>query len=397
MSEDLDQVGDTIFQLGLNVPNEVYSQEFLLTSKPGPKLQWTAGLFYFNNRDTYDVSYNKYPAFGVVAPVLHAGGSSTKTQSYAAFLDATYEVSPQFFVTAGVRYAHDTVTDAYYISPFSFTKTPVPSLKANRVTPRVVLRYKPNDQSSIYASYTRGYKAGVIDVGGASSNRVKPETIDAFEVGYKYSDRALSFEAAGYYYKYKNLQVSLFKQATAQLVNAATSEIYGAEGQVRYDFDEHFQVNLGASWTHARYTDFPEAPVYTRCPTAAGCGFGTSFFILPTNLKDVHMQRSPDFTGNIGARYRTTVAEGELVLSGNLYYTSKFYYSPSGTQFPQNGYEVLTLRAQWTDPSDHYSLAVFGDNVTNSRYRTQVQYNNFGIGATWSAPVTYGVEVGVKF
>ncbi len=42
-------------------------------------------------------------------------------------------------------------------------------------------------------------------------------------------------------------------------------------------------------------------------------------------------------------------------------------------------------------------VAVYGTNVTNHRYRTQVQYNSFGIGAAWSAPASWGVEVGAKF
>ena len=32
-----------------------------------------------------------------------------------------------------------------------------------------------------------------------------------------------------------------------------------------------------------------------------------------------------------------------------------------------------------------------------SRYRNQVQYNGFGIGAGWSAPAVWGVEFGAKF
>ena len=109
------------------------------------------------------------------------------------------------------------------------------------------------------------------------------------------------------------------------------------------------------------------------------------------------MQRAPAFTGNVGARYRTDLAGGELQLSGNLYYTSKFFFGPSGIQFPQKGYEILSLRAQWTDPSDHYQIAVYGDNITNNRYKTGVQYGNNGIGANWSKPTTYGVEFGLKF
>jgi len=42
------------------------------------------------------------------------GGSSTNTKSYAAFADLTMNSSDKFFVTAGARYSHDEVTDAYF-------------------------------------------------------------------------------------------------------------------------------------------------------------------------------------------------------------------------------------------------------------------------------------------
>jgi len=58
---------------------------------------------------------------------------------------------------------------------------------------------------------------------------------------------------------------------------------------------------------------------------------------------------------------------------------------------------VLALRAEWTDPSGRYTAAAYGDNVTNTRYRTQLFANSFGIGSSWNAPAIYGVTLGVKF
>ena len=58
---------------------------------------------------------------------------------------------------------------------------------------------------------------------------------------------------------------------------------------------------------------------------------------------------------------------------------------------------MLSARAQWNAPGDRFSVALWGDNLTDNRYVTQVQYNNFAIGSTWSSPLTYGVEVGVQF
>ena len=404
MSQDLDQIGMTIFQIGFPVENNTWSQEFLLTSRPGGRLQWTAGLFYFSNQDAWQTFIDNAGAVEGEGRV-RLGGSGTNTKTFAAFADLTYEFTPSLFLTVGGRVSHDRIDDAYYILPGSGHRTPVTdeqadAVKQERFTPRLVLRYMPTEQSSLYASYTQGYKAGILDVGGATGNPVEPEKVHAFEVGYKYGGRGLSLDISGYYYDYKDLQVSLYRgnPPSAQIVNAASSEIYGIEGQLRYDVTEQFQVNLGASWTHARYKRFENVPIYLRCPDIAGCGGGTSFYILTgVTLRDVTMQRTPKFTGNIGASYSADVGGGQLLLSGNLYYTSKFHFGPSGIQFPQKGYEVLSLRAQWTDPSERYTVGLWGDNVTNSRYRTQVQFNNFGIGSTWSAPVTYGLDFGVKF
>ena len=327
----------------------------------------------------------------------------------------------------GGRFSHDVVSDAYFTAnPFTFQYTgptglPVPftgtpgtrirvdTLSDDSFTPRVVLRYKPDEDSSIYASFTRGYKAGILNVGGLSQQPVKPENIDAFELGYKYDDRTLAVDLAGFYYDYSNLQVSSFQSGAAQIRNAASSRVYGLEAQLRYRVSDAFNLTGGVAWTHARYRSFANAPYYGYCDPTAGAasplfcvppafgGLGAGAIVQSsTDASGFHMQRSPEFTGNVGANYTADLAGGRLNLSGNLYYTSSFYFDPE-QQFRQKGYEVLALRAEWTDASDRYSVAVFGDNVTNSRYQTQVLFNTLGIGSVWNAPTTWGVSVGVKF
>jgi iron complex outermembrane receptor protein len=401
---NLDHSALPIFAFGLPVDNSTFSQELLLTSKASSTLQWTAGLFYFQNRDTYETFIDNTGR-------VRLGGSGTLTRSYAAFADLTYEITPQLFITAGGRLAHDEIDDAYYITPFSGVRTFVTAAQADAVsrntfTPRIVLRYKPDDDSSVYASYSKGYKAGILDVGGSTGNPVSPEDVDAFEVGYKFDNRTFGIELAGFYYDYSDLQVSLFTGSppSAQILNAASSEIYGLEGQVRWNPGEGFRVNAGATWVHARYREFRDAPVYSGCTTLgaavqANClANGVSFIILPgQTLRNVTMQRTPEFTGNIGASYEFDLAGGELNLSGNLYYSSSFFFGPSGIQFESPAFENLSLRAQWNAPQDGWYVAVFGDNITGARYPVQAQFNNFGIGATWNDPVTWGLEVGMNF
>ncbi len=420
---DLDATALPFFGLFVGVKDDTWSQEFLLNSKAGGRLQWTAGANYFQFKDTWDVG----ASFGG-SPIGPFGGSTTTTKSIAAFLDMTYELSDKVFITAGARYSHDEVVDSDFVTnpfttsyfgpnheviPFPFgnpgVHIPVAALKNNSVTPRFVIRYKPNDQSSIYASFTKGYKAGILDVGGLSQQPIKPETINAFEAGYKFDNRTFSFDFAGYYYDYKNLQVSSFQSGAAQIRNAASSEIYGLEAQFRYRVSNAFSIYGGGAWTHARYKSFPNAPFYSYCdPTAPATsalwcvpqalgGFGPGAIVqASTDASGFHMQRSPEFSGNLGASYKMDIGGGEATLSGNLYYTSSFYFDPE-QQFKQDGYALLSLRAQWVDPSKRFTVAVFGDNVTNKRYQSQVLFTTLGIGSVWNSPTTYGVSLGAKF
>jgi iron complex outermembrane receptor protein len=439
-SENLDQVGLPIFQLGLPIKDETWSQELLLTSKPGTALQWTAGFFFFSNKDTWitriDPGSDAVTGGPTTVPI-RLGGSGTTTQSYAGFVDATYQVSDRLFLTAGVRYSHDIVKDAYFntrgLAPSitlldgTVVQTPngiasVPSISSNHATPRAVIRFKPNDNSSIYASYTKGYKAAILDVGGSCQdgpayrcNPIKPEDIDSFEIGYKYSNNGFSFETSAFYYNYRNLQVSEFLgEAQAYIVNAAKSEIYGIDAELRFKLNDNITLNAAGAWTHARYKTFggqtvidpvtgqptvSGAPIYASCPggvQATGCVQVISNQGIV--LHDVHMQHVPDFTATFGPRFTTGQTEhGEFSFSGNLYYSSSFYFSPSGTQFKQPAYATLDLRAQWDDPSERFMVAAYMTNLTSHRYRTQVQYNGFGIGASWNPPPSWGFEVGAKF
>jgi iron complex outermembrane receptor protein len=400
--EDLDDTAVKIFAIHIIVDDKTFSQEFLLTSKPGSRLQWTTGLFYLDYKDIFHTRLGAATPQDRLASIAYLKLGTT-TRTLAGFADLTYEITPRLFLTAGARYARDKIHKPFFSFPQVGIEdpvlTPVPGLKDTKITPRVVLRYKPSEESSIYASYSKGYKAGIIDFGAFDRNVVKPEDINAFEIGYKYDDRRLALDLSAYYYDYKNLQVSLYKgaNATAEVVNAANSEIYGLEGQVRYRISGRFEVNAGAAYTHGRYKHFADAPIYTRCTSPDCVANGLSFVVVPTPLDNVTMQRTPAFTGNVGGRYGADLAGGALTLSGNLYYSSKFYFGPSGIQFPQKAYEVLALRAEWTDPSEHYSIALFGDNVTGTRYKTQVIFGSFGIGSAWSAPATWGVQLGAKF
>lgn len=373
---DVEEDGTTAKIDSVDYP-EVYrnfSQELDLASRTGASLQWLLGAVYFHD-DEFDVFNESYPA---VVPSLLTGG--VVVHSEALYGDATYNVWNNLFLTAGLRYSHDELHEYFESGPYF-----VPYTQADtgfvHWSPRFVARYDVDDRSNIYASYSTGYKRGAFNALGLSTVPVKPETITAYEVGYKRSDRGYHVEAAAFYYDYSNLQVNQFLEQTTILVNAAKARIYGAELGGGLNFLEHFTLEGGLSYVHARYLSFPNAPAEAWCPpSAAPCTannvegapggrqtFPAGIEDYPGNAAGNPLTNSPDFSAKLNLIYQHELPVGSMVLSSNVAYQTAVYFD-FFKQVEQPAYVVANLSASWLSPDHKYDLSVFCDNVGNEAY-----------------------------
>ncbi|MCE7796423.1 TonB-dependent receptor [Sphingobium sufflavum] len=393
---DNDQTAADINYNRIPVTGRTFTQEFILASKPGGRLQWTAGLFYFNYVDQLSPL-----GLGTSSSNVYAEGAShSRTQSIAAFADFTYEAIDNLFLTVGARYSHDRFDRGAFrlslVNPaFDLINQSFAPLDTDRVTPRAVIRYAVDNATSVYASYTKGYKAPLVDV--IAGGIVRPEQMDAYEIGIKHATRQLSLNLSSWYYDYKDLQISIYKDNLSQILNAATARIYGVEGDVTYRPTSDLTITAGGALVDGRYKSFPNGSYYDICGNPATCGTNYGFWTLfPSNSSGKRMQRSPTFTASLGASYGIDVAKGRLNLSGNLYHSSQFFYDLS-EQFRQGSYNLLGLRAEWTDPSGNIKLAVYGENLLGEEYTTQVAYHAPSIGVGWAAPATFGASIRYAF
>jgi iron complex outermembrane receptor protein len=116
------------------------------------------------------------------------------------------------------------------------------------------------------------------------------------------------------------------------------------------------------------------------------------------------MLRAPDWSFNLGGDYTVPTSAGDLVLTANLAYTSR--YAPSSTALALTGsgqrYEqptttLVNLRAAWHMPGDRWTLSVFGNNVTDERYYVLISGNAFGDAAVEAKPRNWGVRADYRF
>jgi outer membrane receptor protein involved in Fe transport len=226
----------------------------------------------------------------------HNYGQSTALTSKAVFGEITYKAIPDLLTfIGGMRFTDDQKTQNDRILLYS-TLVPIgttnenggiPGTGANaydstkqdfqKITGHFTTQYTPKfdftDQTQIYASYSRGYKAGGANPGIEASNNpfdlpltYKPEFIDAYEVGTKNQLLNNTLQANGdvYYYDYYGLQVSAIQSNTSinQNINARA---WGAEGKFLWQPSDRWQ--FGLSGAHEESNIVNTQLVDTRNPT----------------------------------------------------------------------------------------------------------------------------------
>ena len=158
---DLDSSDLPIFAVRFEPSSTTFSQEFDLTGTVGD-LEWVAGAYYMQ----YDNEFRPLAAteaFGM-QPFTIYEETSTSDQAYAVFADVTYMATDNLFLTAGARYSYEDISARVrgLSTPVGPMDMPEWSHDWSNVSPRVVVRYQLDGEANVYASYSQGYKAGML-------------------------------------------------------------------------------------------------------------------------------------------------------------------------------------------------------------------------------------------
>ena len=387
-------------------PSESYGQELNLIGETGP-LQWILGAYYFHEKSSntlpLGIGAAFAPGFGVPADSFLVQGVGTKTESFAVFGDLTYSLSDRVRINLGLRYNHeekDFDQDLFLRFPGG-TEAPLAmnvltGTKSNKLLPKVNLQFDLSDNVKTYAQWSRGFKSGGQNLPGGGAENLgpagfyQPETINAYEIGLKTQsdDRRITANFAAFYYDYQGLQLTITVPPATTLVQNAPAEVYGVEGEFRFQVSDAFRVDASANWLHARFKAFL---AFDDAQPALGV----------QNLNGRALPHAPDLSANLGAQYRIGLGDGwlsALTVRGDLYYSDRVVLRYFGTDNEsQNGYALVNLSATLSDADDKAQLRLFVNNVTNKIYRQNstylgamgAYYGNYAPPRTWGASVSY--------
>jgi len=411
-----------------------FSEEVQLVSDSSGPLKYVLGFYYYKERSGGAFTISGLAAnaqLGLTTP-LNGGTvyddpyltarAKFDIESWAPYAQATYEISDQFAITAGLRYTSEKKTQLYHtltagipgVGASVIASEPEGQVKFNKLTPKIVLDFKPVDDVLLYAGFSRGFKSGGINSPSTAvpANRVTPEVLDSYEIGWKTEFGNVRFNGAAFYYDYTNLQVTQtsLECGASCVVNAANAEVKGVEADLTWAAARGLELGLGVSYLDTKFKEyFGDSYVLSSTTAACAAAVGTpdtaddaaclGYTVVPdVDHSGRRMPQAPKWSGYARAGYTTALASGAKLVFNALYsYTGNIFYGPDPSYGREGARNMVSGSITYTTPNEMLSFTVFGDNLLNEKYRINVSRQQTGGWYVPGAPITWGVKAGVKF
>ncbi|WP_448577464.1 TonB-dependent receptor [Thermaurantiacus sp.] len=440
------------------------SQEVRLSSPVDKNVSFVTGLFYFR---TENVSFYRQegrivPIFavninvpipiapGIVLPPGQLFGRDIRTsvinEDFAAFGQATINLSDQFSLIAGGRITHAKVgldfdrTGTPGSSAFNFLLGPAfapinfqVDTQDTNFSWRIGGQYRPNRDLTFYATISRGYKGpgfnsnfDVVPLPGQTLEEqllIRPEIPTNYEIGLKGSflDRTLSVSLSLFHMEVKDFQAQAIEfseslqVATFTLRNAGSLRSRGFEIDLRAMPIRDLTFGFGLAYTDGVFKDYQGAPcprdglavrtIGAPCgPPAAGQPNATGF-----DASGLRLNGSPEWSGTLDGRWDFNLggsgARGFLQALYSFRSSTLFGLYPDNipnfTRQPDYGLLNTSLGVNFAD--NKVQVAVFARNLLDQNFLTNIgdlPFDGLGGRLQWVSPEaarTVGISAGLRF
>jgi outer membrane receptor protein involved in Fe transport len=290
------------------------------------------------------------------------------------------------------------------------TLTPKDSMSNGQFSGTAVLSYKVAPSMMIYGSYARGYKAGGYNLdrfelgstglapaiapltffsprsnADAATLSFEPETVNAFEIGFKVNKRKFGVNIAIFRQEFTNFQLNTFNGTSyvVQNINGckSTKAANGTctdtkPGLISQGFElESYvspvrEIRITTGVTYAR-------TIYAKSLVGNGAGtvpLDPALFLLENNTNS----NAPRWV--VTGSFAWTPKLGDTGLTGLAYIDARTTsaYNTGSDLYPekaQQSYTVSNIRLGIRGAEERWAFEFWGQNIFNERY-TQVVFNS---------------------
>ena len=309
---------DAVF-LSISLRSETrITQEIRLSLDEGmlsPRVSGIAGIFYQHSRVDTEVPFTPVQELadaGLSPTNLAASAATSRSDDGAVFGELYYEVVPKLTLTLGLRqYWIEQKTDASTGTGFIFGPAGEfnPALRNSQsgLVPKVVLSYEIGDRGNLYASISKGFRAGgfqsrlpdicrpdlaKLGVNQDDAREYRSDTLWSYEIGAKSrrADGRLSASVAAFQLDWSNMQQTVWLPACALsfFANAGKARIRGGE-------------------VETTGKPFAEVPLFVQF----GLGHIDGVLLDPGLLPQAThspLAQAPKWTGSIAGYYETRIS-----------------------------------------------------------------------------------------
>lgn len=414
-----------------NVDGEYFQQEVHFTYNTDNNWVIQLGANYYQTEveaETIAVSSDALMAGNAFWNPAYAGQSILQTEltqtdgdywGWSSFMDVTIPLTDALDLTLGARYTFDEKELTTY-SPDpntipgnqgvvlgsnnpGYTSSPISNKDDwSDTTVRAALNYQLSEDISVYASYAQGYKSGGIDTFsyafpegsgftpfisediaayGGVPKAVDPETSDSYELGIKsyWLDRRVQFNAAAFYYVFKDQQQLVQEGAALIVENVGEVEGHGLEAEIRFLPTENLDISMNLGYLDTEIKENDSSPELVGETTS----------------------RAPTRTSSLIATYNQPLDSGAAA-----YFTYSYSYqdemrTDTNPDAPYvKSMEISNARIGYQSADYTWDVSLYVDNIFDEftyydrRASDQIvffqdQYRNIGRPRTWGVDVSY--------
>jgi iron complex outermembrane receptor protein len=413
-----DAVGAPGHEMDLRVTQDdsQYSNETRYASDPDKRFNFVVGTFFFYENSFGEYNYHIVPTPGTAlegllgsGPINVANMGSFHTFSAAVFGQANYKLTPEWTLTAGLRFTDDNKSGHAQVvgdQNIFFAVDPTPfgvhvSKSWTALTPMGSIRWEPNPDMNFYFTVSRGYQAGGFNSGESTRDALAtpfaPEWATNYELGTKLSlfDHRLQLNADIFREDVSNLQVDVISfTSSSGTRNAGTALMQGIEADGTVRLTDRLTATFNYAYLDDHYVEYFDGHsnnaghVFAFTPKHSVRVGGD--YLIPF-ADSSHLNLHADF------QYRSRITtEDDDSIPKALTARTQLYYLNANVQyvFPNHKWSVALWGKNLLNdmaPTGIYETAVFYETpaeLAAGRQSWEVFYNN---------PRTYGVTISYKY
>ena len=394
--------GDTVVDLSQTqyLESDAVSQEFRYISPAEEPFRWIVGAYaiatdrYISTGNQIDRGNGVFPVYKTPRPSVFVDPTDPSPQlgllvdaqdnfAWAVFGEIAYDFSETLEGSLSLRYDEDerentTLTEPLYDPTGGIvTQGEVRKKTWDELQPKVTLRYRPSNDTTIYGGFSRGFRSGGFNQSGVGAAVIEPgvedlfdaQVADTYEIGLKsvFAEGRFTTALSAYYTDFENAYFFFFDPGTStqNLGGIPEVEYIGFEFEGNAILNDYLTGYFGFGYTDS---DIKRA--------ADSADNGNQAPLVTEN------------TINLGGQFRYPVSFGggdaEAVVRLDFQRMGDTWWDP-GNISKRSAVNLVDMRVGLDIP-DNWTLTLWAKNLFDEEYNSEFSPGPAGTNFLWPAP-----------